>query len=360
MANKIKLTPVELKTQASEMLNMSNQYLAIFGEVYSELNIVNSNWSKNLSRNFISKIVSAQNSFIKVTEQLTAGSKVAEATAVTFEEVDSRLAKLALQRNINPREDWTNNSVTTPLDVGEYMDKVTDAEYARLCKLAYDATNGSTPEEDFIKLIQNDRYLPDSDPLKNINANQVTFVGGQITGFSAFIIADGDDAIVLFVGTNDDPADFIADITLGIGGTPLQLIQANALIQLVAEQYSNITVTGHSLGGYLATGVTLDNAAVDKCISFDAPGRYDALWQNMTNSNQVSKITNYEANGSLISAVGFDINGRVGLDVKSSGGLIDRNHDIGNICDALGGQGAIKNSWGEVLSGGGHDTGIYG
>lgn len=94
MADRIKLTPGELQAQAMEMSNLEAQYTMLFGNVISELNKVNHNWSPNLAHNFSGKITSAQKKFTRITQLLQEGAKVADTCAVTFESVDSKLSKL--------------------------------------------------------------------------------------------------------------------------------------------------------------------------------------------------------------------------------------------------------------------------
>lgn len=94
MADKIKLTPSELQAQASEMRVLKQEYESLFASVTSELGNINRNWSAKLANNFRGKIVGAQKTFSQLTEDLMNGAKVADTCAVTFESVDSQLAKM--------------------------------------------------------------------------------------------------------------------------------------------------------------------------------------------------------------------------------------------------------------------------
>lgn len=94
MADMIKLTPEELQAQAAEMKALEKEYTSLFSNVSSELGKVNSNWSPNLANNFTGKIRSAQNRFMYITEELNNGAKVADSCAITFQSVDSELAKI--------------------------------------------------------------------------------------------------------------------------------------------------------------------------------------------------------------------------------------------------------------------------
>lgn len=94
MADKIKITPEELQSQAVEMKTLESDFSTLFSGVSSDLKKVNTNWSPNLSHNFEGKINSAQNSFAQITQELMNGAKVADTCAVTFQSIDSELSKL--------------------------------------------------------------------------------------------------------------------------------------------------------------------------------------------------------------------------------------------------------------------------
>ena len=94
MAEKVKITPAELQAQATEMKALQGELTVLFSNVSSDLEKVNMNWSPNLSNNFAGKINSAQKSFSDITQELMNGAKVADTCAVTFQSVDSELAKL--------------------------------------------------------------------------------------------------------------------------------------------------------------------------------------------------------------------------------------------------------------------------
>ena len=93
MGERIKITPAELQAQAVEMKTLEGEFSSLFSGVSSDLKKLNTNWSPNLSHNFEGKINSAQKSFTQITQELMNGAKVADTCAVTFESVDSLLAK---------------------------------------------------------------------------------------------------------------------------------------------------------------------------------------------------------------------------------------------------------------------------
>lgn len=122
MADKIKLTPGELQSQATEMQNLETEYSTLFAGVSSDLKSVNGNWSPNLSNNFEGKINSAQKSFTQITQELMNGSKVANTCAVTFESVDSELSKLYCTDGNEKTDAQTAAAVMEWLD-GEWIDE---------------------------------------------------------------------------------------------------------------------------------------------------------------------------------------------------------------------------------------------
>ena len=344
MTGKIQLTPAELKAQAAEMSALSAEYEMLFSGVSSSLKNVNSNWSANLSRNFEGKITSAQNAFKGMTDKLTQGAIIATTSANTFESVDSLLAKNYV--GSAAEKSYTVSQMEEKpklIDMDNYISKVSDAEYAKLCALAYDAVRSDDPQKKFIDLLNDG--LPDNDPLSSISSDQVSVIEVD-NGFSSIIISDGDTAVVVFVGTNSK-RDWFDNVLLGIAQPTPQSQQAIAMIESLSKTHSNIVVTGHSLGGYLATSATLKNSTVSRCVAFDPPGRSDNFYQRLTNSEQFNKVTTYEAKGSLVSKVAVGVGDVKKISVKENGGALDHNHDIKEIwkSEDLGGDERIERSW---------------
>ena len=225
-------------------------------------------------------------------------------------------------------------------DIGEYTESARDVNYAELCGLWYNVLDKKkeNPDIPYIDLILD--QLPKEDPLRKIQPNQVVAV--NYAGLDALVIGDGDTAIVIFAGTDVTSLDDLAaDAAIVAGVASVQEVLAKELIDTLSKQYSDIVVTGHSLGGYLATAVTLKNDAVSKCVAFDPPGRYDARLQSLFNGGRVSKITTYEANGSPISdalkvtsgGVNQNLGTVINLNVESENNPL--NHGIKQITEAL-------------------------
>lgn len=93
-SSRIKLTPDELKCQASQMLALGNEFEQLFDGVVSDLHSVNRNWSANLANNFTGKIASAQGRFKHISDMLASGAAVANLSANNYEEADSLLTRV--------------------------------------------------------------------------------------------------------------------------------------------------------------------------------------------------------------------------------------------------------------------------
>lgn len=219
--------------------------------------------------------------------------------------------------------------------VSRGITETTDAEYAELCYVSYQALkNKKDPCKAFADMIKESEYIRNDSSLKNITADQVRLIDNP-SGLQCFIITEGDKAVVVFVGTNGDVGDYIADATLTVTATPVQTLEARNIINTLEDHYEQIVVTGHSLGGHLATDVALRNSEVTKCVAFDPPGRYDAPIQNAFNKENTSKLKTYEACGSAISSVGYETGDVDRLEVEKNGSFLTQNHSIEKIRDKL-------------------------
>lgn len=348
MQDLFELTPELLLAQSQEMLSLCSAYESLFGNIASDLNGINSSWSDLLSNNFSGKIGSAQKAFTGALTMLRNSANSIRIVAETSQEMDTAWAS-----RISGTTDLTGNTGVAAhvpddgiltdnktVDIGDYCSKVTDAEYAKLCQYwqrtdeAYGGENAAAMGETFLALLREN--LPENDPLHDLTTDQIR-VTTSPSGFSAVTILDGDNAIVVFAGTDFSKANDVAtDANILLGQASVQSAEANILINELSKEYSNIVVTGHSLGGYLATSATLGNGAVSECITFDPPGRQDSLLQNVLNQGQVSKIRTYKAKGSPVSSelLGHKAMGTVvKLDVEKEDNPC--NHGIKQISEAL-------------------------
>lgn len=213
--------------------------------------------------------------------------------------------------------------------------ETTDAEYAELCYLSYKALkNKKNPCKAFSDEIKCSEYIRNDSSLKNLTADQIHLIDDP-SGLQCFILIEEDKAVVVFAGTNGDIGDYLADAKLTVTGTPIQTLEARMVIDILEDHYEEIVVTGHSLGGHLATDVALRNSKVSRCIAYDPPGRYDAPIQNVFNKKNASKLTTYEAIGSAISSVGYETGDVVRLEVEKNGSFLTQNHEIEKIRNKL-------------------------
>ena len=356
MSKKIKVTPALLRDQAVKLTALGDRMDDVYGKSVVAISLIDQALDGKFANNMqftAKKLTENLSTFSKV---MYKGANVAQNAADTFENADLALAKLNLEAlkelfgitadsaSVNNNMDDIENAQKKRVDVDDYCSTASDGEYARLCKLSYDALKKDDPKKAFVELLNNDKYLSDQDPMKYITEDQVMLLESP-SGFSAFVITDGDTSFVVFAGTNGDAGDFIADAQLTLGQASLQSTEANLIVSELAKRCDNIVVTGHSLGGYLATSVTLFNDKVSKCVAFDPPGRRDEVFHNLTNSSRVDNIKTYEAKGSAISAVGTAIGDVETLEVEQNGSFLTYNHGIKQICDALNKKGQIKSAW---------------
>ena len=357
MQDLFELTPELLMEQSNEMQRLCSDYENLFDSVSSDLQMMNGGWSELLSNNFSGKITGAQKAFSGTLVMLQSSAEVTRTVADTMREMDAAWAKkISSDTSVTPVEDIVSTVlegervILKEVDVSDYCGRVSDAEYARLCDLFQQADRmvreGKTSDlhGTFVDLLR--ANLPGNSPLHTIPVDQIQ-VHRLDSGFSAVTISDGSDALVVFAGTDFGTwEDISADLMILEGKASTQSVQANALVASLSQTHSNIVVTGHSLGGYLATSAALFNGKVSHCVAFDPPGRKDVILQNVLNSGQVSKIRTYEAIGSPVSS---DVLGHHGvgdvrqIHVSSEGNIA--NHLVKHICDALGGDAIIQMSW---------------
>ena len=355
MQDLFELTPELLLEQSQEMFSLCSTFETLFGNITSDLNGINHSWSDLLSNNFSGKLSSAQKAFSGTLVMLRNSASSAQMVAQAAQEADAEWASkimgalgMSLKASGSLYMPGGASTASGRLDVKSYCGKVTDAEYAALCmhwqrtveKLESGELTGDVLSN-FQMALSNSKYLPDGDPMKNLSADQIEIFQSP-SGLSAVAIGEGDSAIVIFAGTNFGTAqDVYADAQIVAGMPSLQATEAALLVKNLSAKYSNITVTGHSLGGYLATSSTLNTGVVDKCVVFDPPGRYDNLVQAVLNSEQYDKIKTYEVRGSAVSSVGTGSGTVEYVDITGD----PMKHDISKICEALNKDGVIQKTW---------------
>lgn len=233
-----------------------------------------------------------------------------------------------------------------PVNMQYYNSLVSDTELLKLTIFAYEADNAKgNPAEAYARLLQR---FPNNNPLSKVTADQITYVHDNLTGFTAFVISDGRAATVVFPGTNGNGliGDVLADFKLSLGITSAQADEANKLIESISRSHANIVVTGHSLGGYLATSATLHNEGINRCVAFDPPGRWGDLFPAKGfKRSRASKVTTYENTNSKISWVGMGVGDVKNLELDDEP-WYGWNHSSKKMLDAMEAKyGAIKSSW---------------
>ena len=102
------------------------------------------------------------------------------------------------------------------------------------------------------------------------------------------------EVVIAYRGTNG-PFDVVADIQLVAGQIPQQFLDARNYYDTVIAKYdpANVSVTGHSLGGAMASFVTASEDVATTATAFNAPGIAKVLVGG--NYPNVANVTNYNA-----------------------------------------------------------------
>jgi len=349
VSDSIKVTTGDLRNQAKSISDVAMLISDISRKNSSAINKMTEACSFLRVGSISFSAIQLIDKFTQLLETLNRGASKTLECAIAFEEASDQLK--------GEYDDWFEgveagaatqgvfelNSGGNHIPLNDYFRRVSHAEYAKICGMWGWAAMSDNAKEEFIKKLK--EGLPEGDPLRDITADQVE-VTKSGTGFAAVTITDDNgNALVIFAGTNGDAGDIFSDAELTLAIESDQERQAWELIDSLRKTHSNIVVTGHSLGGYLATSATLQYSEISKCVCFDPPGRYDSSWHYLTNNQSWSKVTTYEANGSKVSSVGSAVGDLRKLDVVENGGIIDHNHSIDEICNALGGDDRINLSW---------------
>ncbi|MCM1009807.1 MAG: DUF2974 domain-containing protein [Fusobacterium sp.] len=119
-------------------------------------------------------------------------------------------------------------------------------------------------------------------------------------GFQATVYKNGNEISISYRGSEatkiknyEFAKDIYNDIQMGINNFPNQYKSANEVYKQIKQSYpnSNITVTGHSLGGSLAQLVSAENGC--PAVTFNAYGTGDILSKAGYNNTKTTNIINY-------------------------------------------------------------------
>lgn len=373
---------------ASKIISLNNRCRDDFSAVEQAINRLRTDWQQpqKVSTAAFACFEEIKSKYFDsaIKERQELAQYLCDAVGIGYEEAENTNKKLleglfevdggatsSIVSSYNTKTSAIYSENYTFVDIEKYSNVASHAEYAKLCSIANKMFDSEHPSKhDFINAINptiksDENYFSDKDPIKHIKADQVKVIDYG-SGFGAVVIEDGESAMVIFAATNigadnfwDKIADLGTDVSLALLPKNIQEKQALDLVSDLSEKYNNIVVTGHSLGGYLATSVALKNEAVSKCVTFDPPGRnyYDTVaCDGEFDSDRTSVITSYEADGSVISSVGYEVGNVQKIEVNGKGELFGK-HNIDYICESLGGKEAIHNSWNNTNSAQTDDSG---
>lgn len=146
-----------------------------------------------------------------------------------------------------------------------------------------------------------------------------------------------DEVVIAFRGTSDiRDINTDIDMTLDNKGRNIQVLPAKGFVQKIAKEFpnDNITLTGHSLGGWLAQNMVyhirekrlIPRARLLNAVTFNAPGFWNPNlkgqedYQALIAKNDWSKVSkysiplNYVTYGDPVSHIAF--NGHIGQTIK--------------------------------------------
>ena len=201
--------------------------------------------------------------------------------------------------------------------------------------------------------------MADAQAIKFDNTWSVIQQSSSLNGFSAVLLQRKDAAgnatgekVLAIAGTDlSSPADLITDlVNITVVGTVLGMPQYVSLESFYAQLVSSgklgvaeaVTVTGHSLGGFLAQAFTARHSdVVSAAYTYNAPGfgRLELLqgFVGVTNlAGATAKTTNVHATDGLSMTAGLGVmigsNQPVRIEVDSNPFL---NHSVVNLGDSL-------------------------
>ncbi len=174
----------------------------------------------------------------------------------------------------------------------------------------------------------------------DVSASDGTFENG----FRAIALQNGDDVIVAFAGTDPlSPGDIGTDILQAGGFAPPQYQQAADFAEKWANRAGaeNVTVTGHSLGGALASYAAIENDLQATTVNA-APLALTNLGGNPLSSDvrNNANITNYYVPGEILTGVDIanPLDNRPGSSIAVQGASSTlnplstfKNHLLGNV-----------------------------
>ena len=174
-------------------------------------------------------------------------------------------------------------------------------KYGELAQASYDTDNFSVQQKTNFE----DDY--------EIKATSSDYGIGTASGFDAILFEEKDNPgkYILAIRGTDDGFDLIADAALGVAGITFsqQVSMINFYKKLIEDNImsstTNLTVTGHSLGGFLAQLFTAQyGSIVDHAYTYNVPGVGGVMMETLDDLGvpvdvSSSKITNIYAEEGL-------------------------------------------------------------
>lgn len=338
-SRRITITPDEVRALAQTMDGNTIHMGEATNSVSRSVNLISEGSKNSILGNVNSKISSLSKSVKKLEKKIEDDITLLYYVAENFEDVDKGI----LAGNVKNAKKLIESIHNKTTDLGSWNQHANHAEYALLSSIWSDASATKNPEEMFFKLLE--ERTQKNDPIRYIDPKNVEFRTGK-DGFAAVALKDDKgNATVIFAGTHDFFTDGVSgDVPLVLALPSTQTGQARKFISDVSQTHKNITVTGHSLGGYLASFVTLHNSNISNCVTFDAPG-YFGIYASNIYARFLKRFVKLPNEDKITSYITKSIVNKVGVNLGDVRKIDIPDHDINKIYDQLGGDESVKNNW---------------
>ena len=286
MSEHIKLNTEVLKAQSSKMRALAADYKDLFKGVDKNLKRMNASFSSNMSKNFVAKISSAQDSFESIVQSMQNGADAAmmgarsfsEGSGVNMGEMLEATTDTSLAKQIYPGgpgisgivKDYLEKNNITGQKVIDIMDKIDSGDYSGALK-TYDSINSKI----LAPLISGNLFASEAAELIPGKLGEALKVGARAR--SAMVesalyhvprdIGDIFHAVLQDDTTPGDAAKLFGQVLWHTAGAPLEggfnLVKDGAeilfpgtidhLVSTGANADSGISLAAHAFGDLLGT-----------------------------------------------------------------------------------------------------------